>query len=275
VELREVRGRICTETWPATTATAKNMPTRAGAGWRLVAWVNADDKANLLASMAAIAEALGLSDEMEQDADAAGRLVRHWLEANGDRCMLVFDDAADPDALRAFIPSIGPARVLITSNRQSVANLGPSVLVEVFTPEEAQAFLAGRTGLADAEGAAATPTELGYLPLALAQAASLIAAQRLEYRTYLDRLRKFPVQEYLSRGEGQPYPHGVAEAILLSLDAVSADDQRGICTQVLEVMAVLSPIGVRRACCRPLGRRAPYPDADAAPARVRTWSTGR
>ena len=42
--------------------------------------------------------------------------------------------------------------MLITSNRQSVANLGTSVGVEVFTDEEAVAFLAERTGLADAGG---------------------------------------------------------------------------------------------------------------------------
>ena len=60
--------------------------------------------------------------------------------------------------------------------------------------------------------------ELGYLPLALAQAAAVIAAQRLDYRMYLDRLRSVPVQEYLTPAEGDPYPHGVAEAVLLSLD---------------------------------------------------------
>ena len=35
--------------------------------------------------------------------------------------------------------------------------------------------------------------ELGYLPLALAQAAAVIARQHLGYETYLDRLRALPV----------------------------------------------------------------------------------
>ena len=60
--------------------------------------------------------------------------------------------------------------------------------------------------------------ELGYLPLALAQAAAVIAGQHLGYGTYLERLRALPVAQYLTRDAGQPYPHGVAEAVLLSLD---------------------------------------------------------
>ena len=65
---------------------------------------------------------------------------------------MVFDNAADADVLRPFVPAGGAARVLITSNRRSVANLGASVGVEVFSEEEALAFLADRTGLADADG---------------------------------------------------------------------------------------------------------------------------
>ncbi len=57
--------------------------------------------------------------------------------------------------------------------------------------------------------------ELGYLPPALAQAAAVIAGQHLAYGTYLERLRALPVAQYLTRDAGQPYPHGVAEAVLL------------------------------------------------------------
>jgi tetratricopeptide (TPR) repeat protein len=136
--------------------------------------------------------------------------------------------------------------VLVTSNRQSVANLGTGVPVAVFIADEALGFLAGRTGLADTSGASALAAELGYLPLALGQAAAVIAGQRLGYERYLERLRALPVGEYLVRGEGQPYPHGVAEAVLLSLDAARAGAVGEACTAVMEIMAVLSAAGVRR-----------------------------
>ena len=118
--------------------------------------------------------------------------------------------------------------------------------VEVFTPAEAAAFLAGRTGLADTEGAHSVAEELGLLPLALAQAAAVIRGQHLAYGTYLERLRALPVAEYLTRGAGQPYPHGVAEAVLLSLETVRAGDRSGACAGVMEVASVLSAAGVRR-----------------------------
>jgi hypothetical protein len=215
-------------------------------GWRLVAWVNAEGTRSLLSGLAAVAEAAGLSGgDSSREASDAGMLVRHHLETNGELCLIVFDNTCDPDVLRPFLPGVGAARVLITSDRQSVANLGASVLVDVFTAGEALTFLADRTGIADAEGAAAVARELGYLPLALAQAAAVISGQRLTFEMYLNRLRSLPVEEYLIRGEGQPYSHGVAEAILMSLDAVQAGDQGNLCIRVMEFLAVLSTAGVR------------------------------
>ena len=154
-----------------------------------------------------MADAAGLSDDGSgRDAADPGQALRRHLEADGDRCLLVFDDAEDPDALQPFVPVGGAARVLITSAGQSVANLGTSVPVDVFSTEEALAFLAARTGLNDEVGAAAVAAELGHLPLPLAQAAAVISAERLEYGAYLERLQALPVGEYLSREDRQAVP---------------------------------------------------------------------
>jgi hypothetical protein len=167
-------------------------------GWRLVAWVNAETTAAVLGGLAKVAAALGL-DAGAGDAAAAGRAVRRRLEAGGDRCLLVFDNATDPADLLPFLPAAGAARVLVTSNERAVADLGAGVAVDVFSWEEALAFLAGRTGSDDAAGARVLAGELGRLPLALAQAAAVIAAQHLDYPAYLARLRAKPVDQLLLR----------------------------------------------------------------------------
>jgi tetratricopeptide (TPR) repeat protein len=216
------------------------------AAWRLVAWVNAENPGSLLAGLAAVADAAGLSDGGSgRGAADAGLMVRHWLEADGDRCLLICDDAEDPDTLRPFIPVQGAARVLITTARESVADLGTSIPVNVFSTEEAQALLDGRTGLADEAGASALAAELGYLPLAVDQAAAVIARQYRGYGAYLRRLQALQVGDYLS-GDEDPYPPGVAETVLLSLEVARGADQAGVGSGVLEIMAVLSAAGVGR-----------------------------
>ena len=227
-------------------------------GWRLIAWVNARDDASVLAGLAAVAEATGLSAYgSRRGAADTGQAVRRWLEADGRRCLLVFDDAADPGLLEPFVPAAGAARVLITAIGEPTADLGPSVRVEAFSAEEALTLLDGRTGLADEAGASAVAAELGHLPLALDQAAAVIAGQHRGYEAYLWKLQALPVEDYLVRGqdeEEQPYPPGVAGAVLLSLEAACAADLLGVNAGAMEFMAMLSPAAVRRDLLRAAGQ---------------------
>ena len=103
--------------------------------------------------------------------------------------------------------SAGAARVLITSTEQSVAGLGTPVPVDMFSDEEALAFLGERTGLGSA-GAEVVVTELGHLPLALAQAAAVITGHQMGYGTYMERLRTPPVAEYLTQEVKAALPAG-------------------------------------------------------------------
>ena len=231
----------------ATQLAAAYARAKLDAGWRLVAWVNGADMGSLLAGLAAVADVAGLTDDDSgRGTTDAAAMVRHWLEADGDRCLLVFDDVSDPEVLQASVPAHGAARVLITSARQSAANLGSAVPVGVFSAAEASAYLARRTGLDDEAGAAAVAAALGHLPLALALAAPVIRGQRHGHARYLDRLQKMLVVVSLTGGDDRPYSDGVVRAVLLSLAAVRAADKTGMCTRVTAIMAVLSAAGIRR-----------------------------
>ena len=108
-------------------------------------------------------------------------------------------------------PRQGRRGVLITSNRQSVTDLGTQVGVEVFTPAEAAAFLAG----VHRAGRPCRSRGAGRRPGLLAAGAGLggggvIRGQHLAYGTYLQRLRSLPVAEYLTRG---PTPAAISTPV--------------------------------------------------------------
>ncbi len=218
--------------------------------WRLVAWIEAENEIALLSGLADIASESGLATQ--PDARTAGQAVRHWLEADGERRLLVFDGAANLDALRPFVPAAGDARILITSNEDSMASLGVRVPVDIFTREEALAYLAMRVERSDPVPAGELAAELGRLPLALAQAAAVIATDG--YDAYLDRLHKEPVDELLLPGQGDPYPRGVAAAIQVALDAAGSSDDTLACRPLMEVISLLSVAGIPRALLHVAGR---------------------
>ena len=79
---------------------------RLAAGWRLVAWVNAADPGALLADLAALADAVGVSEGAARR--DAGRSKRDGAASAGgirERCLLVFDNAEDRDVLRPVVPA--------------------------------------------------------------------------------------------------------------------------------------------------------------------------
>ena len=224
-------------------------------GWRLVAWVNAADTGSLQAGLAAVAEAMGLTEDGSGRPVAdAGQAVRYLLETDGDHCLLVFDDVADPETLSPFVPADGTAQVLIVSARHTASNLTTAVVADVFGADEALSFLRRRTGLDDEAGATEVAAVLGHLPLALALAAPLIRGQRHGYARYLDRLQTVPAEVSLAGDDGQRYPQGVAQAVLLSLAAIRAADKMGTCSRVMAILAVLSAAGVRRELLHVAGR---------------------
>ena len=247
---------------------------RLAQGWR-VAWVSAAGPGTLAGGLAQVADAAGLfRRSVGNDPGDPGQLVRRWLEADGDRCLLVFDDVADPETVRPYLPSGGAAQVIVTSQQEP--GLGTNVPVGVFSAGEALAYLSGRAGLAEA-AASAVAGELGHLPLALAQAAAVMTGRHLDHGTYLDQLRAVPVSGHLAQ-EGA-YPPGAAQAVLLSLDAAQAADPAGVCSGAMELISVLSVAGVRRDLLHAAGqrgalggRRVAAAQVDAALDQAARWS---
>ncbi|GAA1655883.1 hypothetical protein GCM10009733_061730 [Nonomuraea maheshkhaliensis] len=211
------------------------------ARWPVVAWIAAETTEQILTGLDALAGRLGVR-AADDDAAAGAARAKAWLATTTQPALLVFDNATDVATVRRWCPATGATRVLITTRNRAFLRVCEPLEVEVFTPAQASAFLHRRTHVIDADGAAELAIELGHLPLALAQAAAVIARLRLDYAGYLDLLRDFPIGDYLPARHGDAYPAGTAEAILLSI--TQAETTLPFARQLLSILAVLSPAGI-------------------------------
>ena len=210
----------------------------------LVAWVNAERPDSILAGLDAVASALGLRREGEDATSGVARLLGE-LQTRVEPALVVFDNVTNPDHLAGYLPATGATQIILTSTQHTVRNLGQTVPVDVYTPGEAIAFLHEATGLDDDTGAGELAAEVGRLPLALAHAAAVIRTRKITYPQCVRLIRDYPLPRYLLRQPGQHYPHGTAEAILLSLHDVGVDTDSEL-ARLAGVLALLSPDGVPR-----------------------------
>ncbi|WP_171075148.1 tetratricopeptide repeat protein [Nonomuraea basaltis] len=218
-------------------------------GWPLVAWVHAESRDLFLAEMQAVAVAVGITVQGE-DSEQAARRLKEWLGGRRERCLLVLDNLTDARLAAEWLPSVGAAQIVITSNLRQAGAMGTVVPVSGFTREEAVTFLRERSGRDDEEGALELADELDGLPLALAQAAGVIRSQHLDYATYLQRLRSVPLEKMLPPIPAEGYSHGAAQAALLSLTRLGRKRKTKTERGLLDLLAVLSPAGVRRSWLR-------------------------
>ncbi|MBO3749986.1 tetratricopeptide repeat-containing protein [Streptosporangiaceae bacterium NEAU-GS5] len=207
-----------------------------------VAWLHAETPEQLRGSLDLMAAELGLRSDTD-DADAVARKIRIWLGQRPDPCLVVFDNAVDPDALAPVLPAHGPARVLITTNYHSFERVATLIPVDRFTTREALAYMRGRLDRDvdwDDADAGRLVEELDRLPLALSiAAAALIGPPRSSMASYLLRLRATSIDVLLERPQGEPYPTGVGQAIMLSAGRADVAARR-----LLGELSLLSASGV-------------------------------
>ncbi len=154
--------------------------------YQLCAWIRAERPETLAADYCAIGAPLGLAETPDQQHRIEA--VRSWLERN-DRWLLIFDNATEPTALRAFLPRSHSGHVLVTSRHTSWRGLAASIEVELLDPRDAAAFLTARTGEDDEPAARELCEELGGLPLALEDAAAYMESTGRTIASYLSHLR--------------------------------------------------------------------------------------
>ncbi len=226
-------------------------------GWGFVVWVSATSRAAAVTQMSQIARNHGLTKE--PDDERAAQWLVSWLSGAGpDPRLLVFDNVEAADDLTGgriaagtLIPKSPGMRVLVTTTTRTDA-LGERLNIDVYSPAEAVGYLVNATGNPDRDEARAVAEALGYLPVALSQAANTIRRLDHSYLSYLKTLNSRAVDQSLHRLDGDPYPLTVGAALRLAFETTIDHIQEGnpdaatSAVLVLDALALLAESGAPR-----------------------------
>jgi TIR domain/Tetratricopeptide repeat/NB-ARC domain len=187
--------------------------------YELAWWVDAEQAGLIGDQFAALGADLGCV-EPGAPVGAVRAAVLGELRDRG-RWLLVFDNAQASEDVAGWLP--GGGHVLITSRQHRWAGLAAPIEVDVLAQDESIALLTGRVSGLTEGGAAGLASELGDLPLALAQAAEYLAETGMDAAEYL-RLLRTRAREILNKGRPLTYPMSLAAATGLAADHLARDD---------------------------------------------------
>jgi hypothetical protein len=210
----------------------------------LLVWVNATARTSIVARYAEAAADVTGVDHPDPEQGAARLLA--WLAATARRWLVVLDDLIDPNAAAGLWPPVTPAgRTVVTTRRRDTALLAGRQLIDVdlFSPDEAARYLHGKLShqpdrLDQADGLAA---DLGYLPLALAQAAAYITDQALTCAGYRRRLANRRLADLAPHALPDDHRATLAATWALSIDLADTLAPAGVARPVIELAALLDP----------------------------------
>jgi len=218
--------------------------------------VNASSTTTLNEDYKRIAGYMGLTLPADAKPEAVIAAVQHWLDNNTGYLMILdnADFSADYTAeqLQEFLPHNPQGHLLITSRAQALpANLNVmandvlalGVLSETEAVELLTTRVKGRGAIlptAEQEAALALAKELGYLALALEQAAAYIATKKTTFAAYLNVYRKESLR-LLEKNKAQTggYKHTVATTWSISFEEVAKAEPAA--ADLLTLCAFLAP----------------------------------
>ena len=238
------------------TRTAVEYCYRYAGEYRLVWWMASEEPGKLAADYAALAQKLNLPERDDQDQVVVVRAVRHSLSRSSG-WLLVFDNARTADGIKAYLPA-GHGHVIVTSRNPAFRKIAEVLPVKVMTLAEAVEFLMKRAE-GDANEAEALATELGRLPLALAQAGAYIDKHGSTFGRYLEMFRAHQ-KDVLARGAE---PDDVTVATTWELAFAEAERKSEASAQLMNLCAFLAPDDIWQRLLKDGAEFLPEPLAEA------------
>jgi tetratricopeptide (TPR) repeat protein len=197
--------------------------------YRATWWIRSERAQDALADLVGLGVALGwvAADAAEQ---AAFDTVMARLQDDGERLLLIYDNAVDAASLRPLLPKGGAAQVIVTSNFHAWRGLAEPVEIRLWPAGIGADYLIARTGRDGERGQAeALSVALGGLPLAHEQAAAWCEQLGKSLGDYHQRFEAAPVTLLDDEKRASPDyadSHGVtltvAKTFQLAIEAAGA-----------------------------------------------------
>jgi hypothetical protein len=168
---------------------------------------------------------------------------------------VVLDDVQQAADLNGLWPPKAAGEVLVTTRLREDALSGADgsrrvIEIPIFPPHEARAYLQAQLGdRAPGEQADALATELGRLPLALAQAAAYIRNNRhLTIGGYMELLATRLLRDVVPEPGHlrDDHPRIITATWELSIDQANEARPAGFARPLMQLASVLSPVGIPR-----------------------------
>ncbi len=212
----------------------------------LVWWMTADSLAAIEAGLAELAAEL-VPQTVELPSEQRAELGVRWL-ATHTGWLLVLDNLTAPTDAAALLARVRTGTVVITS-RHSVGwhALAEPVALDVLSPDEAIDLMTRIVHTvqpgADLTDADRVCAELGWLPLAVEQAASYLAQTRISPETYLRLLAGSPARMFVAAGESSDTGRSMARVWHVTLAHLATTPAT---VQLLRQLAWYAPDGIPR-----------------------------
>jgi tetratricopeptide (TPR) repeat protein len=211
--------------------------------FEVVWWVRATSPATLIGDLAQLAQRLSLPEAGDVDQLIAASAAQAWLQRNPG-WLLIFDNAAGPDAVRDWVPVAGHGQTLITSRwGAGWGAVARSLELSVLERSASVELLCARAPGSDPGAAEELAELLGELPLALEQAGSYAQATGVSLADYAQRFRTHAA-EIGAVAAPADYEATIATTWSLALEQLEHDEPA---RALMWTMAFMAPEQIPRA----------------------------
>ena len=203
--------------------------------YNLAWWVDSQHVEIIGDQLANLAVELRVAESSDDTVTAFRALSRALRER--DKWLLIFDNAENAQDLQRWLPS-GRGHVVITSRTPEWHEIANSIEITTFRREESAQLLRSRVRHLAQSEAEQVAKALGDLPLAIVQAASLLADTGASVVDYLALLGA-NAGGVLAEARPVSYPYSLAAAVRISVARLRRQERRS--ARLLQLCSLLAP----------------------------------